>query len=58
MMMHLMVGTTAKKKTESLPVVIDSRRMDQALNAKRFIMPQGLSREEMRQHILDAARKK
>lgn len=58
MMMHFKISTTETRKIESKPVMIDSHRMDKALNTERFTMPQGLSREEMRQHILAAARKK
>lgn len=40
------------------PVLIDLDRMKSALAAERFTMPQGLSREEMRQHIIASARGK
>ncbi|WP_161798550.1 hypothetical protein [Acinetobacter sp. 243_ASPC] len=53
---HMVVADTDKKKTESAPVLIDIPRMEKALASKRYLMPQGLSRDEMIQHILNTAK--
>ena len=52
----MVVADTDKKKTESAPVLIDIPRMEKALASKRYLMPQGLSRDEMIQHILNTAK--
>ncbi|WP_245809066.1 hypothetical protein [Acinetobacter populi] len=57
-MMHFVINDTQKKTTESAPVKISISRMQKALAAERFRMPEGLSREEKRQHILNAAKGK
>jgi hypothetical protein len=43
------------KKTQSAPVRIDVDRMNFALSAERFTLPQGLSVEEARKHIIASA---
>lgn len=47
--------TDGAKKAQSAPVRIDSDRMKSALAAERFTLPQGLSMEEARAHIIAAA---
>lgn len=41
----------------TMPIRINIDRMKSALSAESFVMPQGLSREEMRKHIIASARK-
>ena len=58
-MMHFqLLDQSRQAKKESHPVVIDIPRMKQALASKRYLMPEGLSREQMSQYILAAAREK
>lgn len=40
-----------------IPVEIDIERMEQALNSELFELPNGLTPEEIVQHILATARK-
>lgn len=47
--------TDSVKKTQSAPVRIDVDRMKSALSAERFTLPQGLSMEEARKHIIASA---
>lgn len=41
---------------EQRPVIIDIERMQKALSLPAYVMPEGLSREEIRQFILDKAK--
>ena len=54
--MRSIITTTSNQKTA--PIRINLDRMKSALSAESFVMPQGLSREEMRKHIIASARKK
>jgi hypothetical protein len=47
--------TDSVKKAQSAPVRIDAERMKSALSAERFTLPQGLSMEEARKHIIASA---
>ena len=54
--MGLVITPASNQKT--VPVRINLDRMKSALASETFVMPQGLSREEMRKHIIASARKK
>ena len=55
--MNFVVSTNSTDKT-TMPIRTNIDRMKSALSAESFAMPQGLSREEMRKHIINSARKK
>ena len=55
--MNFVVSTNSTDKT-TMPIRINIDRMKSALSAESFVMPQGVSREEMRKHIIASARKK
>ena len=46
------------RQEQPAPVRIDIDRMNSALSAERFTLPQGLSAEEIRKHIIAKARGK
>lgn len=53
-----LVTSTSSTEQKTMPIRTNIDRMKSALSAETFVMPQGLSREEMRKHIIASARKK
>lgn len=51
-------GQKMRSKKKAAPVKIDIERMDSALDTEFFTMPTGLNIEQMRQYIIECARKK
>lgn len=39
------------------PILFDMERMEKALNGPTFTVPPGLSREQIRQYIIDTAKR-
>jgi hypothetical protein len=46
-----------KNNNQELSIKVDKERMKQALSSKSIMVPQGLTKEEKRQFILDFAKK-
>jgi len=46
-----------KNNNQELSIKVDIERMKQALSSKSIMVPQGLTKEEKRQFILDFAKK-
>lgn len=55
--MKFVVSNNPTKKI-TIPIRTNINRMKVALSTESFAMPHGLSREEMRKHIIDSAMEK
>lgn len=55
--MSLVISTNSTEQ-KTMPIRTNIDRMKSALSAESFVMPQGLTREEMRKNIIASARKK